>query len=196
MQTAHIISDLVLSFTGFYVFFRHLVKLELSSTILWESFVLSIAASALFGAIRFAGFSQSAAASSFFQNLASITGGLGVAMASFALVTNKSLSKLTCYIVLAIGFLLFALSEGFGFHQINAILPIISMVLIVVFGIIGLFGRNKKSGIWLIIGVLFFALGTFRKQIFGEGDFNIDVFHFLTAGGLLSFGTAVSHASK
>lgn len=196
MQTAHIISDLVLSFTGFYVFFRHLVKLELSSTILWESFVLSIAASALFGAIRFAGFSQSAVASSFFQNLASITGGLGVAMASFALVTDKSLSKLTCYIVLAIGFLLFALAEGFSLHQINTILPIISMALIVVFGIIGLLGKNKKSGVWLIIGVLFFALGTFRKQIFGEGDFNIDVFHFLTAGGLLSFGTAVSHASK
>lgn len=196
MQIAHIVSDFVLSFTGFYVFFKHLIKLELSSTILWESFVLSIAASALFGGIRFAGFSQAAVPSSFFQNLASITGGIGVAAASFALVTNRSLSKLTCYIVLAFGFLLFALAEGLGLHLINAILPIISMGLIAVFGIIGLFGRNKRSGIWLIIGVLFFALGTFSTKIFGEGDFNIDIFHFLTAAGVLSFGTAVSHSAK
>ena len=185
-----------ISFTGFYVFFKYLIKLDLSSTILWESFVLSISAAALFGAIRFAGFGQAAVASSFFQNLASITGGIGVAAASFALVTNNRLSKLTCYIVLAIGFLLFAIAEGFGIHQINAILPIISMGLIVIAGLIGLLGRNKKAGIWLIIGVLFFALGTFRTQIFGEGDFNIDVFHFLTAAGLLSFGTAVSTSAK
>jgi hypothetical protein len=46
--------------------------------------------------------------------------------------------------------------------------------------------------VWLLIGVGFFALGTFRTQIFGKEDLTIDIFHYLTAGGILSLGMANS----
>ena len=67
MQINHVISDLILAASGLYVFFVYLSKLNLTSTVLWESFVLSVTAAAIFGAITFAGYPDSNPISLFFQ---------------------------------------------------------------------------------------------------------------------------------
>lgn len=190
MQITHVISDLILAAIGLYVFFMYLSKLNLTSTILWESFVLSITAAAIFGAINFAGYSDANLISLFFQKLATITGGVGLVGATFALVTGKDLSKITCYILLTLGFLLFALSEGFGIKAIGIYTPLIAMGLVLILAILGFVNGKIKIGIWLLIGLSFFAVGQFRSQLFGTGDLTIDIFHYLTAGGVLSLGMA------
>ena len=192
MQITHVISDLILAAIGLYVFFMYLSKLNLTSTILWESFVLSITAAAIFGAINFAGYSDANLISLFFQKLATITGGVGLVGATFALVTGKDLSKITCYILLTLGFLLFALSEGFGIKAIGIYTPLVAMGLVLILAILGFVNGKIKIGIWLLIGLSFFAVGQFRSQLFGTGDLTIDIFHYLTAGGVLSLGMANS----
>jgi hypothetical protein len=190
MQVSHLISDVVLTSTGFYVFFSFISKLNLTNTVLWESFVLSVTAAALFGSIRFAGFENAAFASTFFQNIAKITGGVGLAAAAFAAVFNLQYSKILCYSILSIGFVLFALSEGLGVNLIGLYTPIISMVVIFILGILALFKNKTKIGVWLILGVIFFALGTFRDKILGNVEYSTDIYHYLSAAGLLSFGSA------
>lgn len=190
MQISHVISDLILAAIGLYVFFVYLSKLNLTSTVLWESFVLSVTAAAIFGAITFAGFPDANPISLFFQKLATITGGVGLVGATFALVSGKDLTKVACYSILTLGFLLYALSEGFGISQIGAWTPIVAMSLVVILAVFGFTMAKAKISIWLLIGVAFFALGTFRSQIFGKGDITIDIFHYLTAGGILSLGMA------
>ncbi|MCP9769050.1 hypothetical protein EGI22_14120 [Lacihabitans sp. LS3-19] len=192
MQITHVISDLILAAIGLYVFFMYLSKLNLTSTILWESFVLSITGAAIFGAINFAGYSDANMISVFFQKLATITGGVGLVGATFALVTGKDLSKIACYTFLTLGFFLYALSEGFGIRAIGVWTPIVAMGLVFVLAILGFINGKVKIGIWLLIGLAFFAAGQFRSQLFGTGDLTIDIFHYLTAGGVLSLGMANS----
>lgn len=192
MQISHVISDAILATIGIYVFFVYLSKLNLTSTILWESFVLSVTAAAIFGALTFAGYPDANPISLFFQKLATITGGVGLVGATFALVSGKDLTKIACYTLLTLGFLLYALSEGFGLSKIGAVAPIVAMSLVVILAIWGLTKGKTMVSVWLLIGVAFFALGTFRTQIFGKDEFTIDIFHYLTAGGILSLGMANS----
>jgi hypothetical protein len=192
MQISHVISDLILAAIGLYVFFIYLSKLNLTSTVLWESFVLSVTAAAIFGAITFAGYPDSNPISLFFQKLATITGGVGLVGATFALVSGKDLSKTVCYSLLTLGFLLYLLSEAFGIVIIGKLTPIIAMSLVVVLALWGFIKGNSRVSIWLLLGVVFFALGTFRQQIFGKEEITIDIFHYLTAAGILSLGMANS----
>ena len=192
MQIAHVISDLVLAATGLFVFFKYLIKLNFTSTILWESFVLSVVGSAIFGAINFAGFEKAAIASEFFQKLATITGGIGLVGATYSLVSGRDLPKLGLYVILTLGFFLFALSEGFGIYKIGKIVPIVAMSLVVVLALFAFGKKNLKVGTWLLFGVVFFALGTFRKKVFGDNELSIDIFHYITACGLLCLGMANS----
>jgi hypothetical protein len=192
MQLSHVISDIILALMGAYVFIVYLSKLNLTSTILWESFVLSVTAAAIFGAITFAGYSDANPISLFFQKLATITGGVGLVGATFALVSGRDLSKTACYILLTIGFFLYALSEGFGIAPIGTWTPIVAMSLVVILALWGFSNGKSMVSIWLLIGVAFFAIGTFRAQIFGKNELTIDIFHYLTAGGILSLGMANS----
>jgi hypothetical protein len=68
----------------------------------------------------------------------------------------------------------------------------VAMSLVVILAIWGLTKGKTMVSVWLLIGVAFFALGTFRTQIFGKDEFTIDIFHYLTAGGILSLGMANS----
>lgn len=196
MELSHVISDSVLAATSLYVFFRYLIKLDLSSTILWESFVLSVAGAAIFGAIRFAGFEQASTASMFFQKIATITGSVGLIGASFGLASGIQLKRNLVYVLLSVGFILFAIAEGFGVHEIEIWLPVVAMAFVVIMGILALTKGNVKIGFWMIAGVIFFGLATYRHMIFGKGEMSIDVFHYLTAAGILSLGMAVSGSEK
>ncbi len=191
MQISHVVSDLVLAFLSLYVFFKYLAKLELTSTILWESFVLSVAGSALFGAIAFAGYPNARPISTFFQHLASINGALGLVVATYSLIKGDQLTKLTCYIILTLGFSLFAISEGINVPQINVYTPILAMVIILLLGIWAVLIGKSRIGIWIIFGVSFFAAANFIGVIITESTQRIDAFHYLNAAGILSLGMAV-----
>jgi hypothetical protein len=190
MQTSHVISDLILAATGIFVFIKYLSHLKYTNTILWESFVLSVSAAAIFGAVGFMGYEKSNMISLFFQQLATITGGVGLVAASYGLIKNIDFNGYSTYFILGLGFLLYVIAEGFGILQVRIWTPIICMALVVLIAILGLVQGRYKPSIWLLVGVIFFALGSFRKDIFGDGDATIDIFHYLTAAGLLSIGMA------
>lgn len=196
MQISHVISDLVLAFCCIYVFFKYLAKLNLNNTVLWESFVLSVAGASIMGAIGFMGYDKAKPISIFFQHLASINGAVGLVAATYALLKDISLSKITCYIILTLGFLLFAISEGFNIYAVYKWTPIVSMVLVLILGLMGIIQGKTKMGIWIIIGVVFFALASFRKLFIQDESLSIDVFHILTAAGILSLGMAVGLGIK
>lgn len=192
MQLYHVISDLLLAATGLFVFFKYLSKLELSHEILWESFVLSVTAAAIFGAINFMGYPDANLISDFFQKIATLTGGVGLAVASFALIRGIEIPKMAAYVALTLGFLLYTIAEIFKFKILEVYVPIFSMIAVVIIALAGLSTGKFKSAIWLLVAVACFALGTFRAKIFGSSDITIDIFHLLTAGGLFSIGKANS----
>ncbi len=196
MDYIHAASDIILALVGLYVFFRFLQKLNLSSTVLWESFVLSVVVSAAFGAMAFLGFEKARSISGFFERIATITGGVGLVGASLSLVSKNDFSPLATYGFLFAGFVLFVLFEVGGINPILFWTPIIAMGLVTFLGLFALMRGDFQSGIWLVAGVIFFALGSFRKEFFGTEPYTIDLFHFLMAAGLLSIGMATAGLSN
>ncbi len=184
------LSDIVLALVSLYVFFKYINPLDFSSTVLWESFILSVAIAALFGALGFFGFEKAIPVSIFFQKLATINGAVGLVGAATALASGTDFSRWGSYAFIALGFILLALYEVFDIQPIVLWVPIICMSIVLVLGLFALIRGKVKEGIWIILGVTFFALGSFRKEIFGDGDFSISLYHLLMSAGVLSIGMA------
>lgn len=194
MDLIHGLSDIILALAGIYVFFKYINPLEFSSTVLWESFILSVVVAAIFGALGFFGFDKAIPVSQFFQTLATINGAIGLVGASAALVSGSDLSRWTSYGIIALGFVFFALFEVFDIRPVFFWVPVISMTIVLFLGLFALIKGNFRAGLWIIIGVTFFALGSFRKELFGTADFTISLYHLLMAAGVLSIGMANSGA--
>lgn len=194
MDLIHGLSDLILALAGIYVFFRYINPLDFSSTILWESFILSVVVAAVFGALGFFGFYKAVPVSQFFQTLATINGAIGLVGATAALVSGSDLSRWASYSIIALGFVFFALFEVFDVRPVFFWAPVISMTIVLILGLFALIKGNFRVGLWLIAGVTFFALGSFRKELFGTADFTISLYHLLMAAGVLSIGMANSGA--
>jgi hypothetical protein len=193
METSHFISDLVLGLVGLFVFFKYLLKLDLFETLLWEAFILSVTVAAFLGAAKFAGIEQAGGISAFFQTLAATVGALGLTVASwFKIWEDDTLDSKIGSIVLGIGFAIFAVHQTVGIPLVVAIIPVISMVLVAAAGIAAIAKGRMKLGTFLLLGVLFAALATFRDSFVSNPDNSIDVYHYLLALSVLCFGLAAS----
>lgn len=192
MNLIHGLSDIILALAGIYVFFRYINPLEFSSTVLWESFILSVVVAAVFGALGFFGFDKAIPVSQFFQTLATINGAIGLVGATAALVSGSDFSRWGSYAIIAVGFVFFALYEVFDIRPVFLWVPIICMTIVLFLGLFALIKGNFRAGLWIIAGVTFFALGSFRKELFGTADFTISLYHLLMAAGVLSIGMANS----
>lgn len=192
MEISHVISDAVLAAVGFFVFFNYIAKLDLLSTILWESFILSISIAALLGAIKFAGYLPAGEASLFFQKLATTVGALCLIAASYQLVSGKLIDRTLGYVIIGIGFALLAITEIMDF---TAVRNTIALVCLPIVGLLGIWAFTKgKSviGSFLVGGVLFAAAAFFTPQYLENGDNGIDVYHYLLAISVLCFGLAAA----
>lgn len=192
MQTSHLISDAILALTGFFVFFNYLRKLDFNDTLLWESFVLSVAVAAVFGAIGYAGFTELGWIGVFFQNVATIVGALSLVAASWYLVNNQTISKNIAIGVIGIGIVLLILKLTLKVAVISTITSIGCMLAIALIAIFGILKANKSAGLWLLAAVAFAALANFRGSFIADQNLATDAYHYLLAISLLCFGLAAS----
>lgn len=192
MELAHVISDLVLAAVGFFVFFRYLTKLDTLSTILWESFVLSVALAALLGAIRYAGYLQAGEASAFFQKLAATVGALGLLTAAYQLVSGKMINQMLGYAIIGIGFVLLAVTEFMDFTTVRNYVALVCLPIVSLLGIWALVKSKTTIGLFLIGGVGFAAAAVFSPQYLANAADGIDAYHYLMAIAVLCFGLAAS----
>jgi hypothetical protein len=196
MQTSHLISDAILALTGFFVFYKYLLKLRFTETLLWESFVLSVAAAAVMGAIGYTGFTDFAWVGVFFQNIATIVGVIGLVVGSWHLVNNKTPKQQIGIVAMALGFVLLVLKLALKIAVISTITSMGGIALVLAIAIYGIVKGNKVAGIWLLIAVIFAALANFRDKIFTDAVLAVDAYHYLLAISLLCFGVAVSKKGK
>jgi hypothetical protein len=192
METSHVVSDFVLAAVGFFVFFKYLIKLDTLSTILWESFILSIAIAAVLGGIRYAGYVQAGQGSAFFQKLAATVGALGLLTASYQLVSGKAINRMIGYVIIGIGFVLLAFTEFMDFNVIRNYIALVCLPLVAVLGIWAFVKGKSTIGLFLIGGVVFAAAAVFTPQYLANAADGIDAYHYLLAIAVLCFGLAAS----
>lgn len=194
MELSHVISDAVLTLVGAFVFFKYLRKLELVTCLLWETFILSVTAAAFFGVIRFLGYSQAIPISEFFQHLAGTVGAFCLVLVSLLLVTRKTVEKSTAYLIVAVGFVLFAYVQLANNLKVLQYVSMIAIPLVLLIGIFGLIKGRRAEGSWLVLAVLALVLATFNKSFIPNTILHpTDVYHYLLAVSLLCFGRAAKH---
>jgi hypothetical protein len=192
MHIQHLLSELFILAACLYVFLRHIKPLPLANELLWESFVLSVAVAALFGMLRYTGQDWARPVSAVFQQLATITGAVGLVAGVYALVMDKLYSANTTFLVLAVGFILLLLQIGPKLDIVGQMVPVVAMAAILALAILA-FGRKKTGlGMWLIMAVAFFASSQFSSQLFGQNEQSIDLFHYFTTAGILCLGIAIA----
>lgn len=190
MEILNAFSDVILLVVCLYVFFKYINHLDFATTILWESFILSVAVAAFFGALDFLGFEKAQPISIFFQKLANINGAIGLVGGSVALVSGTDFSRWGSYMFIILGFVFFTLYEVFDVRSIYFAIPVICMAIVFILALFALIKGKTRVGLWLLAGVVFFALASFRKEIFGINNFSISLFHLLLSAGVLSLGMA------
>jgi hypothetical protein len=194
MEISHAISDAVLTLVGLFVFFQYLRKLDLPTSLLWEAFVLSITAASFFGVIRFLGIQQARSISEFFQHLAGTVGAISLVCVSFLLVMRKNVKKNIAYIVLAIGFLVFAFVQLTDNLSLLQYVSMIAIPLVLVAGIFAIIKGRGAVGSWLILGVLALVLATYNKSFMPNSILDpTDLYHYLVALSIFCFGGAARH---
>jgi hypothetical protein len=194
MELSHVISDAVLTLVGLFVFFRYLLKLDLATCILWESFIISVTAAAFFGALRFAGIQQAAIVSEVFQQVAASTGAIGLVFAAYSQINHQPISQKTAYIILLIGFIIFGYIRFSGNTKILEYLSFVCIPLVLLIGLWGLFTNQKNEGAWLILGVVALVFATFNKHLMANLILDsTDIYHYLVAIALFCFGMAARH---
>jgi hypothetical protein len=194
MEISHTISDAVLTLTGIFIFFQYLRKLEFNTGLLWEAFVLSITAAAFFGVIRFLGYAPAKTVSEFFQHLAGTAGAFCLVYASFLSVQRKTASRNATYFVLILGFIAFGIVRLTENLKVLQIVSMIAIPLVLFIGIFGLIKGRSAVASWLISGVLALILATYNKSFMPNSILDpIDVYHYLVAISLFSFGRAAGH---
>lgn len=190
MEWSHFISDAVLMLVGVFVFFRYLSGLDLDETLLWESFVLSVTAAAIFGALRYAGVNNADYFSSFFQTLAATAGAVGLVTIAWLMALGIYPNNTITYVVLTIGFALFATAEAFNIKEIVQFTPLICIPLVAVAALVAMFNGKVRYGSFLLAAVVFIALAMFRDSFVSNTSDAIDVYHYLMAIALLCVGLA------
>lgn len=190
MEVSHVISDSILCLTAFFVFFRFLSRLELIETLLWESFVLSVAVAALFGTMRYAGVERADYLSIFFQHLAVTVGGMGLVTCTWAIALNKRPNKNFVYAVIGFGFALFAVSEAFNFSEITRFMPLVSMPLVAIAALWALLKGKTAFGVLVLLAIGLLALAVFREKFIPNQNDAIDAYHYLLAAAIVLLGIA------
>jgi hypothetical protein len=191
MELSHAISDSVLTLAGLFVFFNYLKPLNPPTVWLWSAFVLSITAAALFGAIRFWGYTPARAVSEVFQHFAGTAGAIGLAGASYLLVTRKVVAQNYILGAMGCGVLLFIAVQISGNNALVQKTSLIAIPVVLLIGIWGLIKGKTPESLWLILGVTGLVMATFNKPI--AANFNldaVDVYHYLVAISVLCLGKA------
>ena len=195
MEISHALSDSVLTLAGLFVFFRYLKKLPATLRMLWSAFILSITAASFCGAIRFWGYSPARVLSEIFQHFAGTAGAICLVLASYALITQKTIARNIAFIVIGIGVAIFIDVE---ISQQSAIVQTTSMIaipLVLVTGIWGLVKGKMPQSLWLIAGVIAITTATFSKKLTGYSPFDAtDTYHYLLTISILCFGKAADSA--
>lgn len=192
MELSHALSDAVLTLTGFFVFFRYLLRLKSAVCLSWSTFILSVALAAFFGTLRFLGVSPYAVKiSEFFQHSAGTVGAFGLILASLFLVLRKPLPQFLTYAILALGVIVLCWIRLTGnLELLNTILTV-SIPMVFLAGLWSFFKGARLAAIWLIMAVLVLIAGTFNKSLLANDIIDsINIYHYLLAISLLCFGKA------
>lgn len=194
LSNPHIVSNLILSFTGVFIFLRYFRFQSVYNKGLWGIFLFSISASALADFLVFVGLPVMEDIRRILDAGEMTMGAVCLVVATWCLIMKTESSRLLFIGTLIFGATLFYCVIWFRVEYVSLIVKAFCIVVTLLICCLGL-GSRQKSALWVIISMMFFALAT-KAKIIPIPMHPVDINHYLMVIAIICIGNAVRDEYK
>ncbi len=194
LANPHIFSNLILSFTGVFIFMRYFRSQPLNSRCLWGIFLFSISVSALTDLLLFAGMEVLAYAKRIVDAGEMTLGAVCLVVASWCLIMKAEASRLLFVGTLVLGGTLFYCVTWFQVEYVSLIIKAFCIVVTLLICCLGL-GNRQRSALWVILSMMCLALAT-KSKVIPLPMHPEDINHYLMALAIICIGKAMRDEYK
>ena len=194
LANPHIFSNLILSFTGVFIFMRYFRSQSSNNRWLWGIFLISISMSAMADLLLFSGISALENTRSILDAGEMTLGAICLVVAAWCLIMKVEASKILFSGTLILGGTLFYCVTWFKVEYVSLIIKAFCIVVTLLICCLGL-GNRQKSALWVIFSMMLFALATKSKMI-PIPMHPVDLSHYLMALAIICIGWAIRDEYK
>ncbi|WP_439558495.1 DUF6962 family protein [Dyadobacter sp.] len=194
LSNPHIFSNLVLSGTSLFIFFRYFNSQPAVTKWLWGIFFFGIAAVALTDLLLFAGVEKMEPAREIATAGEMTLGAMCLVSASWCLLMRYKGGNFLLFSTLALGLLLFYCITWFRVEYVGLIIKSLCILVTLLISCVGLASR-QKSALWVVISMMLLALATKSGKLPIPMD-PVDINHYMMVLSVLCAGWAMRDQYK
>ncbi|CAG4991336.1 hypothetical protein DYBT9275_00729 [Dyadobacter sp. CECT 9275] len=194
LTNPHFFSNLVLSFTGIYIFFRHFGSQPANNRLLWGIFLFCLSLNALTDLVVHTGKENLQGLLKITQAAEMTLGAVCLVSASWSLIRQTQTETFQLVSTISIGLLLLYCITWFNVEYIGLIIQSFCIVVTMIVSCLGLGGR-QKSALWVIFAMMFLALASKSARL--NIPMNpVDIYHYMLTLAIVCVGKAVKNEYK
>ncbi|GGH46082.1 hypothetical protein ACN9ML_16890 [Dyadobacter endophyticus] len=190
----HIFSNLVLTITSLFVFFRYFRQQPVLIRWLWGIFFGSISLVALTDLLFYAGVEGLEMAREIFGAGEMTLGAMCLVTASWCLIMRYDSGKYLFYSTVGLGALLFYCITWFRVEYVGLIIKAFCILVALLISCVGLANR-QKSALWTLFSMMLLALSTKSGKLPLPMD-PVDINHYMMVLSVICVGRAVRDQYK
>jgi hypothetical protein len=194
LSSPHIFSNLVLTVTSLFIFFRYFKSQPPVARWFWGIFLFSISLVALTDLLVFAGVES-------LENMHEIVtagemtlGALCLVSGSWCLIMRYEGGKFLLASTIALGILLFYCITWFRVEYVGLIIKSLCILVALLISCVGLASR-QKSALWVVFSMMLLALSTKSGKLPIPMD-PVDINHYMMVLSVICVGRAVRDQYK
>jgi hypothetical protein len=194
LSNPHIFSNLVLSFTSLFIFFRYFNQQPAITKWLWGIFLFSISLVALTDLLVYAGVQSLEKVREIVVAGEMTLGGFCLVSGSWCLIMRYKGGNYLFFSTLGLGLLLFYCITWFGVEYVGLIIKSLCILITLLISCVGLASR-QKSALWVVFSMMLLALSTKSGRLPIPMD-PVDINHYMMVLSLICVGRAVRDQYK
>ncbi|WAC12122.1 hypothetical protein [Dyadobacter pollutisoli] len=194
LSNPHIFSNLVLSFTSLFIFFRYFNEQPAITRWLWGIFLFSISLVALTDLLVYAGVQSLEKVRGVIVAGEMTLGAFCLVSASWCLIMRYQGGNFLFYSTLGLGLLLFYCITWFNVEYVGLIIKSLCILITLLISCVGLASR-QKSALWVVFSMMLLALSTKSGRLPIPMD-PVDINHYMMVLSVICVGRAVRDQYK
>jgi hypothetical protein len=159
LRNPHIFSNLVLSFTSLFIFFKYFKRQTTVNKWLWGIFMFSIAIVSLTDLLLYAGVESLEGTHDFVISGEMTLGAMCLVSASWCLIMRYNGGSFLLLSTILLGLLLFYCITWFRVEYVGLIIKSFCILVTLLISCVGL-ASKQKSALWVIFSMMLLALST------------------------------------
>jgi hypothetical protein len=194
LNNPHIFSNVVLSFTSLFIFFKYFNRQPTIARWLWGIFLVSISLVALTDSLIYAGVG-------FLENIRTVVvagemtlGALCLVSASWCLIMRYKGGNFLLLSTVSLGLLLFYCITWFNVEYVGLIIKSLCILVTLLISCVGL-ANKQKSALWVVFSMMLLALSTKSGRLPIPMD-PLDINHYMMVLSVICVGLAVRDQYK